>query len=76
MILIYVSGKDESEVFENSNKVLNDVNHYIIANQLHINMSKSVYLHFRRNLNVDKRLTCGRARGYEAKIHYIWVIKN
>ena len=61
---IFVSGKDENEVFENANNVLNEVHHYMIANQLHINMSKSVYMHFRRNLNTEGRLTCARAREY------------
>ena len=36
----------------------------MVKNQLHVNMSKSVYIHFRPNLNKSERLTCARAREY------------
>ena len=61
---IFVSGKDETEAFTNANIVLNEVHQYMVANQLHINMSKSVYMHFRRSLNKEERLTCSRVREY------------
>ena len=61
---IFVSGKDENEAFENANNVLSDIYQYMIANQLHINMSKSVFMHFRRSLNAEERLTCARLREY------------
>ena len=61
---IFVSGKSENEAYENANKVVDDVYKYMIANQLHINMSKSVYMHFRPNLNRSERQTCARAREY------------
>ena len=32
------------------------------ANQLHINLNKSAYMHFRPHLNVDERMTCSRTR--------------
>ena len=31
---IFVSGKDENEAFKNANIVLNEVHHYMVANQL------------------------------------------
>ena len=61
---IFVSGKDENEAFKNANNVLKEVHSYMVANQLHINMSKSVYMHFRRSLNTEEILTCARAREY------------
>ena len=36
----------------------------MLSNKLHINLSKSVYVHFKPNLNNDKRKTCARARTY------------
>ena len=32
-------------------------------NKLHINMSKSVHMHFKPSLNFSDRLTCARVRG-------------
>ena len=64
MTNIFVSGIDENEAYKNANTVLNEVHHYMVANQLHINMSKSVYMHFRRRLNTEERLTCARVREY------------
>ena len=61
---IFVSGKNENEAYRNANVVLNEVYNYMLKNQLHINMSKSVYMHFRPNLNSTERLTCARAREY------------
>ena len=59
---IFVSGKNEKEAYKNANKVLNDVYNYMVINQLHINMEKSVHMHFRPSLNAEERLTCARAR--------------
>ena len=61
---IFVSGKDEDEAYANANNVLNDVYKYMVINQLHINMGKSVHMHFRPNLNASERLTCARTREY------------
>ena len=61
---IFVSGHNENEAYANANKVLNNVNSYMVNNQLHINMDKSVYMHFRPNLNSHERLTCARTRKY------------
>ena len=35
---------------------------YMYSNQLHINLTKSVYIHFRPNLNHSERQTCARTR--------------
>ena len=61
---IFVSGKDDNEAFENANNVLSDIYQYMIANKLHSNMSKSVFMNFRRSLNAEERLTCARLREY------------
>ena len=61
---IFISGKTENEAFSNANKVVNDVNEYMISNQLHINLGKSVYMHFRRDLNNEERQSCARTREY------------
>ena len=62
--IFFVSGKNEKEAYENANKVLNEVYRYMKINQLHINMGKSVHMHFRPSLNASDRLTCARTREY------------
>ena len=61
---IFVSGKNEKEAYINANKVINDVYNYMLINQLHINMEKSVHMHFRPSLSAQERLTCERVREY------------
>ena len=61
---IFVSGKDKNEAYKNANCVLDRVNKYMFKNLLHINVTKSVHMHFRPNLNASERLTCARARPY------------
>ena len=61
---IFVSGKTEKDAYKNANKVLNDVHNYMVINQLHINMEKSVHMHFRPSFNAQERLSCARARKY------------
>ena len=36
----------------------------MLLNLLHINLGKSVYMHFRPNYNISERLTCERSRQY------------
>ena len=57
---IFVVGKSEDEVYEKANRVLIAVHEYMSKNLLHINMSKSVYMHFRPG----KYSSCARAREY------------
>ena len=44
---IFVTGDTEKDVFDRANQVLNKVYLYMISNQLHINMGKCCYMHFR-----------------------------
>ena len=61
---IFVCGDDEKQAYENANIVLNKVNNYMTLNLLHINLYKSVYMHFRPCYNASERLTCARTRPY------------
>ena len=61
---IFVSGDNEKEAYENVNTALKNVNDYITLNLLHINLDKSVYMHFRPSYNTNERLTCARTRPY------------
>ena len=44
---IFVTGDTEQDVFDRANEVLKNVYLYMISNQLHINMGKCFYMHFR-----------------------------
>ena len=59
---IFVAGKNEEEVFLNTQNIINNLNGYMYSNQLHINLTKSVFIHFRFHRNSSKRQTCARAR--------------
>ena len=61
---IFVSGNSKVDAYNNANLVLEDVNKYMFSNLLHINMNKSVYMHFKPFLNYSERLTCARVREY------------
>ena len=61
---IFVSGKTASEAYIKANTVLRDVNEYMALNQLHINMSKCCYMHFKPDLSRQLQ-TCARARTYD-----------
>ena len=54
---IFVCGDNAKQAYENANTVLNKVNNYMISNLLHINLDKSVYMHFRPSYNITERLT-------------------
>ena len=41
----------------------------MIANQLHINMSKCTYMHFRPRYNNEERQTCARVRPYKSELN-------
>ena len=55
---IFVIGENEHDVYLNAQKVLNNIYDYMYCNQLHINFTKSVYIHFRPYLNHEERQTC------------------
>ena len=59
---IFVVGNSEKEVYNKANRLLRDLNLYMLSNQLHINTDKCVYMHFRPQFNHKERLTCARAR--------------
>ena len=53
---IFTSANNESEAYEIANKTLEDLQRYMLSNQLHINLSKSTYyMHFRPDLNNEER---------------------
>lgn len=61
---IFISGKNESEAYANANIVLEKVQNYMFANQLHINLNKCAYMHFRPRFNNEERMTCARIRKF------------
>ena len=44
---IFVQGMDETEVYDRANKLLENLQKYMLLNKLHINMSKCCYIHFK-----------------------------
>ena len=42
---IYVTVNSEEEVYDNAQAVLNQVYKYMVSNQLHINLTESLYMH-------------------------------
>ncbi len=58
---IFVIGKNEEEVYANANTVLDKIHEYMTKNQLHINMTKTVYMHFRPERRYS---SCARVRAY------------
>ena len=59
---IFVPGKTKIEAYENAQIVLNGIHEYMFSNQLHINLTKSVYMHLRPYLNQNDQQTCARCR--------------
>lgn len=64
---IFVSCDTEKEAYECANKVLNNVQEYMLDNMLHINATKSCFMHFKPNICHDERLTSARTRGFSSK---------
>ena len=52
---IFISANNESEAYEIANKTLEDLPCYMLSNQLHINLSKCTYMHYRPDLNNEGR---------------------
>ena len=60
---IFVAGQNEEEVYLNAQNSLNNLNGFMYySNQLHINITKSVFIHFPPHCNGTERQTCARAR--------------
>ena len=64
---IFVVASSKVDVFQKANMVLNDIYKYMLSNQLHINMSKCVYIYFKPRENNMERKTCMRAVPYEVQ---------
>ena len=59
---IFVIGKNQNDVYSSAQKMLDGLYGYMYSNQLHINLAKSVYMHFRPHFNKSYRQTCARTR--------------
>ena len=57
---IFISGNSEAEAYEKAQSVLSAIDDYMYANQLHINVEKSCYMHFRHAYSNKERLVCAR----------------
>ncbi len=65
MIQIFLwPGIPQNVCMKKTNSVLADINDYMIANKLHINIGKSCYVHFKPDLSRGT-LTCARVRPYD-----------
>ncbi len=64
---IFVSANSKAQVYNKANLVLHKVSHYMLSNQLHINMSKCVHMYFRPRENNSERLSCMRSVSYETQ---------
>ena len=64
---IFIADKDINEVYRKANKVLKCVCEYMELNQLHINVGKCCYIHFKPCLNRAKQ-KCARASPYDPSL--------
>ena len=60
VIYIFISGNSNAEAYERAQSVLNAIYDYMYAYQLHINVEKSCYMHFRHEYSNKERLVCAR----------------
>jgi hypothetical protein len=61
---IFVAGRSEKEACDKANIVLSEINKYMLSNQLHINIGKCCYMHFRSRYANEERRTCARVRPF------------
>ena len=59
---IFITAEFETEVYKLANKTISRMRLYMISNQLHINLSKCTYIHFKPNINIKERLSCARTQ--------------
>ena len=59
---IFITAESETEVYKLANKTISRMRLYMISNQLHINLSKCTYIHFKPNINIKERLSCARTQ--------------
>ena len=65
---IFVVGKTANEAYERASKVLEEIYKYMLSNQLHINVGKCCYMHFRPRQNNEERRTCARVRPFGSEL--------
>ena len=65
---IFIVDENEKTAYEKANKVLAGVNEYMKSNQLHINVGKSCYMHFKPTLDRVKQ-TCARIRCFDTNLN-------
>ena len=65
---IFVVGRSEQEAYDKANIVLNEINKYMLSNQLHINIGKCCYMHFRSRYANEERRTCARVRPFGSEL--------
>ena len=68
---IFVVGKSANEAYDRANIVLNKINTYMLSNQLHINVGKCCYMHFRPRYDNEERRTCARVRPFNSELYLI-----
>ena len=59
---IFITAESETEVYKLANKTISRMRLYMISNQLHINLSKCTYIHFKPNINIKEHLSCARTQ--------------
>ena len=64
---IFVVANSESEAYSKANSLLNELNLYMLSNQLHINTEKCVYMHFRPRMNHKELMSCARSRTFDSE---------
>ena len=65
---IFIVDGNEKTAYEKANKVLAGVNEYTKSNQLHINLGKSCYMHFKPKLDRVKQ-TCAQIRCFDTNLN-------
>ena len=64
---IFVTGDTKRNTYKLANSVLKALNSYMLANQLHINLSKCNHIYFRPATNVLDSNTCERTRPFAGR---------
>ena len=72
---IFISAESETEVYKLAYKTISRMRLYMISNQLHINLSKCTYIHFKPNINIKERLSCARTQTHVTHTLHIGVTK-
>ena len=69
---IFVTDISEDLAYEKANTLVHELYEYLVANELHINIGKSVHMHFHPHLSNIARETCARTRSH----HYTLKLGN